>query len=240
MTFARNVLLAVLLVSCKAERDSGVLHDGGVRAEPLAHAVEPVAGFESIKAHLQDSLKSKSRSITQSAEEASHLAGAVAHEIDEYHTHLTKVSNTMKQMGATAKELHGHYGELLQGKDMAKMTAADASLIQKATDAAGDLQKAADSNTEQDLTDLANKYGKLDAVTDNFDAVNNDASDNDDMDALSRPNPADDADIPDPPPFPLDVASGQGGDSLAAPIDPDLDAPDFSPSEDDSFASNGF
>merc|ERR1740117_2715678 len=103
-------------------------------------------------------------------------------------------------MGATAKELHGHYGELLQGKDMAKMTAADASLIQKATDAAGDLQKAADSNTEQDLTDLANKYGKLDAVTDNFDAVNNDAADNDDMDASSRPDLRDDADIPDPPP----------------------------------------
>lgn len=170
MAFARKALWAVLLAFCKAERDSGVLHDGGVRAEPLAQAVEPVAGFESIKAHLQDTLKSKSRSITQSAEEASHLAGAVAHEIDEYHTHLTKVSNTMKQMDSTAKELHGHYGELLQGKDMAKMTAADASLIQKATDAAGDLQKAADSNTEQDLTDLANKYGKLDAVDNDDDS----------------------------------------------------------------------
>jgi len=164
MPCARTALLAIFLVSCKAERDSGVLHDSGRRAEPLAQAVEPVAGFESIKAHIQDSLKSKSRSITQSAEEASHLAGAVAHEIDEYHTHLTKVSNSMKQMDSTAKELHGQYGELLQGKDMAKMTAADASLIQKATDAAGDLQKSADSNNEEDLTDLANKYGKLDDV----------------------------------------------------------------------------
>lgn len=189
MAFARQALLAVLLASCKAERDSGVLHDGGLRAEPLAQAVEPVAGFESIKAHLQGNLQSKSRSITQSAEEASHLAGAVAHEIDEYHTHLTKVSNTMKQMDSTAKELHGHYGELLQGKDMAKMTAADASLIQKATDAAGDLQKAADSNTdhtEQDLTDLANKYGKLDAV------------DTGSWISIPEPDPDGDSDIPLP------------------------------------------
>jgi hypothetical protein len=118
-------------------------------------------GFGTLRDKLQDKLTKNAQQIAQGAERAGKLASLVSGDIDKYHGDVQSISAHMKDMFSKAKDLHSHYSDLITGKEMVRLNAADASLLQQATAASIELRKGEDENQPKDDAALAERFGKL-------------------------------------------------------------------------------
>jgi hypothetical protein len=120
-----------------------------------------VGGFGDIREKLQHKLKQNAKDMAEESERVGVLASHVSNNIGKYHEDVHSISNHMKGMYSIAKALHSHYGDLITGKEMARLNKADGDLLEMANKAANDLQKAEDENQPKDDFAIAESYGKL-------------------------------------------------------------------------------